>query len=132
MTVMSFDNTAINWTEVIDYPPSGIKSRILFEDNNCRYILMALSLEKAIAEHINPRNATVNVIEGQGLLTLAGKEISLKAGVFVFIPAHTPHAIQSTTGLAFLLTLSEQSPQVSSKYSESLEKEIASFTVSAK
>ncbi len=108
MTIMSHENTAIYWKEVIEYPPTGIKSKILLEDENCRYILMSLSLGKAIAEHTNPRNATVNVIEGQGILTLAGKEISLEAGVFIFIPANAPHAIQSSTELAFLLTLSEQ------------------------
>ena len=47
------------------------------------------------------------MIEGQGLFTLAGKEIGMETGVFIFIPANTPHAIQSSTELTFLLTLSE-------------------------
>lgn len=108
MSIMSDENTAIHWKEVIDYPSTGIKSKILLEDANCRYTLLCLSLGKAIAEHTNPRNATVNVIEGQGIFTLAGKEISLETGVFIFIPANTPHAIQASTELTFLLTLSEQ------------------------
>jgi len=105
---MSPENTAIRWREVIEYPQTGIKSKILLEDGNCRYTLMSLSLGKEIAEHTNPRNATVNVIEGKGILTLAGKEIILESGVFVFIPANAPHAVQASTELAFLLTLSEQ------------------------
>ncbi len=108
MTIISHENTAIHWQEVIEYSSTGIKSKILLEDGNCRYILMSLSLGKVIAEHTNPRNATVNVIEGQGILTLAGREISLEAGVFIFIPANAPHAVQSSTDLTFLLTLSEQ------------------------
>lgn len=59
-----------------------------------------------IAEHTNPRNATVNVIEGQGVLTLEGKEIVLESGVFVFLPATALHAVRAETNLAFLLTLS--------------------------
>lgn len=108
MSIMSPENTAIRWREVIEYPQTGIKSKILLEDGNCRYTLMSLSLGKEIAEHTNPRNATVNVIEGKGILTLAGKEIILESGVFVFIPANAPHAVQASTELAFLLTLSEQ------------------------
>ncbi|MEA5480247.1 cupin domain-containing protein [Pseudanabaena galeata UHCC 0370] len=108
MTIMNPENTAIQWKQVIEYAPTGIKSKILLEDGNCRYTLMSLSLGKAIAEHTNPRNATVNVIEGQGIFNLAGKEIGMEAGVFIFIPANTPHAIQSSTELTFLLTLSEQ------------------------
>ncbi|AUC61145.1 cupin domain protein [Cyanobacterium sp. HL-69] len=108
MMIMSNENTTIHWKEIIEYPTTGIKSKILLEDGNCRYTLMCLSSGKKIAEHTNPRNATVNVIEGEGILTLAGKEISLKPGVFIFIPSNTPHAVQSSTELAFLLTLSEQ------------------------
>jgi len=108
MTIMTQENNAIHWREVIEYAPTGIKSKILLEDRTCQYILMSLSLGKAIAEHTNPRNATVNVIEGQGLFTVAGEEISLESGMFIFIPANTPHAIQSSTELTFLLTLSEQ------------------------
>lgn len=108
MIIMSHENTTIHWQEVIEYPATGIKSKILLEDKNCRYILMSLSSGKVVAEHTNPRNATVNVIEGEGILTLEGKDISLKPGVFIFIPANAPHAVQSSTELAFLLTLSEQ------------------------
>ena len=34
-----------------------------------------------IAEHTNSHNGTANVIEGQGVLTLEGKELFLEAGV---------------------------------------------------
>ena len=104
--IMSLKTTAIRWADVIEYPQSGVKSKILLEDGNCRYTLMVLAVEMHIAEHANPRNATVNVIEGQGVLTMEGKEIVLELGVFVFIPANARHAIKAVTNLAFLLTLS--------------------------
>ena len=62
------------------------------------------SLEGEIATY----NATINVIEGQGILTLEGKELILEAGVFIFIPATAHHAITAATNIAFLLILSEQ------------------------
>jgi quercetin dioxygenase-like cupin family protein len=129
MNKISIENTAIHLKDSIEYPQSGIKSKILFEDENCRYTLMSLSFGKAIAEHTNPRNATVNVIEGKGILTIAGKEIILESGVFFFIPANAPHAIQASTELAFLLTLSEQFAQPTLKHTANPEAEIAPFTV---
>lgn len=107
-TIMSLKNTAIRWSDVIEYPQTGVKSKILLEDGNCRYMLMSLAVGMHIAEHASPRNATVNVIEGQGVLTLEGKEIVLESGVFVFIPANARHAVKAQINLAFLLTLSEQ------------------------
>jgi quercetin dioxygenase-like cupin family protein len=108
VTIISSKNTAIRWADVIEYPQTGVKSKILLEDENCRYTLMSLASGMYIAEHTSTRNATVNVIEGQGVLTLEGKEIILELGIFVFIPATARHAIKAVTNLAFLLTLSEQ------------------------
>ena len=106
--IMSSNTAAIHWADVIEYPQTGVKSKVLLEDANCRYMLMMLGVGMHIAEHTNPRNATVNVVEGQGVLTLEGKELVLEAGVFIFIPATAPHAITAETNLAFLLTLSER------------------------
>jgi quercetin dioxygenase-like cupin family protein len=106
--IMSSKTAAIHWADVIEYPQTGVKSKILLEDANCRYTLMMLGVGMHIAEHTNPRNATVNVVEGQGVLTLEGKELILEAGVFIFIPATAHHAIKAETNLAFLLTLSER------------------------
>ena len=107
-TIMSLKTTAIRWADVIEYPQTGIKSKVLLEDANCRCALMSVAGGMDIAEHASPRNATVNVIEGQGLLMLEGNEIVLELGVFVFIPATARHAVKAVTNLAFLLTLSEQ------------------------
>ena len=107
-TIMSLSATTIRWADVIEYLHTGAKSKILLEDANCRYTLMALAAGMNIAEHTNPRNATVNVIEGQGVLMLEDKEIILEPGVFVFIPAAARHAVKAATNLAFLLILSEQ------------------------
>ena len=106
--IMSSKTAAIHWADVIEYPQTGVKSKILLEDANCRYMLMMLGVGMHIAEHTNPRNATVNVIEGQGLFMLEDKELVLEAGVFIFIPAAARHAITAETNLAFLLTLSER------------------------
>lgn len=107
-TILSLNTTAIHWADIIEYPQTGVKSKILLEDRNCRHTLMLLTAEAQIAEHTNPRNATVNVIEGQGVLMLEGKELILEPGVFIFVPATAHHAIKAATNLAFLLTLSEQ------------------------
>jgi quercetin dioxygenase-like cupin family protein len=107
VTKMLLKSSAISLADTIEYPQTGVRRKILLEDANCQYALMSLAAETAIAEHTSPRNATVNVIEGQGLLTLEDQEIALEAGVFAFIPAKARHAVKAVTNLAFLLTLSE-------------------------
>lgn len=106
-------NTAYNnnLQALIEYQEQGILSKVILKDENCQYKLLCLAQGSDIKEHTSPRNATVIVVEGAGKLTLNGEEILLKPGVFVFIPAHAPHALKADENLAFVLTLSEQSPE---------------------
>ena len=91
----------------IEYPQDGVLSKVILKDNNCQYTLFCLAGGTEISEHTATRNATVNVIEGKGILTLEGEDITLEPGVFVFMLAHAPHALKTQENLAFLLTLSE-------------------------
>ncbi len=95
----------------IEYPHDGIFSKVLLKDKACQYTLFCLTANTDISEHTSTRNATINVIEGRGLLTLSGEDILLEPGVFVFMPANAPHALKAEENLAFLLTLSEN-PQI--------------------
>jgi len=91
----------------IAYAETGILSKVLLKTVYCQYNLLCLAAGRDIAEHTSSRNAVVQVIEGQGTLTLEGQDIPLEPGVFVLMPANAPHALKATDNLAFLLTLSD-------------------------
>ncbi len=92
--------------ERIEYPDGGVLSKILFKDSNCQHTLFCLAAGTNISEHTATRNAVINVIEGQGILTLEGKDIQLEPGMFVFMCANAPHALKAEENLAFILILS--------------------------
>ncbi len=94
--------------EQIEYPRAGVLSKVIIQDQACQYTLFCLAATTEISEHTSTRNAAVNVLEGRGVLTLFGEEITLEPGVFVFMPANAPHALKAAENLAFLLTLSEK------------------------
>ena len=102
-------NNSFNTTlrDFIEYPTSGILSKVLFKDNNIQYSLFCLAAGTEIDEHTSTRNAVITVVEGRGNLNLEGKDIALTPGVFVFMSANAPHALQAKENLAFVLTLSE-------------------------
>jgi len=97
----------IQLKQEIEYSSGGVLSKVMLKDNNCQYTLFCLASGTEISEHTSSRNATVNVIEGRGILTLEGRDITLEPGILVFMPAHAPHALKAAENLAFLLTLSE-------------------------
>ncbi|MBF2015076.1 MAG: cupin domain-containing protein [Rivularia sp. T60_A2020_040] len=106
-------NNSFNTTlpDCIEYPTSGILNKVLFKDNNIQYSLFCLAAGTEIDEHTSTRNAVITVVEGTGNLNLEGKDIALTPGVFVFMSANAPHALQAKENLAFVLTLSEHLPK---------------------
>ena len=109
-TVATSNNSfAATLQDLIEYPTSGILSKVLLKDNNSQYSLFCLAAGTDIEEHTSTRNAIITVLEGAGNLNLEGKDIVLIPGVFVFMPANAPHAVQATENLAFILALSEHS-----------------------
>ncbi len=109
MIVTSSNNSfTTTLQDLIEYPSSGILSKVLLKDNNSQYSLFCLASGTEIDEHTSTRNAVITVVEGKGNLNLEGKDIALAPGVFVFMPANAPHALQAKENLTFVLTLSEQ------------------------
>lgn len=90
----------------VDYPESGVLSRVIWKNDICQYSLFCLAANTEISEHTSTRNATVQVVEGNGVLILNGEIIPLEPGQFIFMAANAPHALSATSNLAFILTLS--------------------------
>ena len=105
--ILSFQATFTRLQEHIEYPKAGVLSKALLQDKTCQYTLFCLAADTEISEHTSTRNAVVQGIEGTGILTLEGKDISLEPGVFIIMPAHAPHALKAISNLSFLLTLSQ-------------------------
>jgi nitric oxide dioxygenase len=109
MTITTSTNSfTATLQDLIEYPTSGIFSKVLLKDKNSQYSLFCLAAGTEIDEHSSTRNAVITVVEGRGNLNLEGKDIALAPGVFVFMKANAPHALQAEENLAFILTLSEQ------------------------
>ena len=110
MTVAINNSFNAKLQDLIEYPTHGINSKVLLKDNNSQYNLFCLTAGTEIKEHTSTRNAVITVIEGAGNLNLEGKDIALTPGVFVFMAANAPHAVQAKENLAFTLALSEHLP----------------------
>ena len=111
MTVATPNNSfKATLQDLIEYPTSGMNNKVLLKDNNSQYNLLCLAAGTDIKEHSSTRNAVITVVEGTGKLNLEGKDLALTPGVFIFMPANAPHAVQAKENLAFTLAFSEHLP----------------------
>lgn len=66
--------------------------------------LMALASDVVLADHDAPGPATLQVLQGKGVLTVDGDDCVVEAGQWVRIP-ETPHGLRAVTDLVCLLTV---------------------------
>ena len=86
-----------NSTTTSNTPTRAYSGKVIWKDNLCQYSLFCLAANTEISEHTSTRNATVQVVEGAGALTLNGERIPLKPGVFIFMAANAPHALEAAS-----------------------------------
>ncbi len=90
---------------LIDYAADSVVSKTLVDKDPGTVTLFAFDAGQRLSEHTAPFDALVQIIDGQALITIAGKEMTLTAGQVVIMPANIPHAVGGTGKFKMLLTM---------------------------
>ena len=94
-----------NLNELMQFPKEGVFSTVLAKSEKYNYTLMCLAAGTDIDEHTSTKNGVVQVLKGKGMFKLEGKDIEMKPGVFIFMPADAVHSLKAEEDLAILLCL---------------------------
>ncbi len=105
MSILSENNAGIgiNLRQLADYTKPGVTRKAIVKNERNRISLLCLTAGTEISEHTAPHDISIAVIEGHGVFTLERCEITLQPGVFIYVPAMTPHALCASENLALLL-----------------------------
>ena len=91
--------------EMVQYQSNSIVSNMLLNKEKGSVTLFAIDQGQGISEHTTPFDAMVQIVEGEALIIILGKEYKLKAGEFIIMPANDPHAVKSISKFKMLLTM---------------------------
>jgi hypothetical protein len=80
-TLLLLESSFLQLRSRIEYPSAGILSKIILQLPKCQYTLFCLAEGTELSEHTSTKNATVNVLDGKGILTLEGKDIPLETSL---------------------------------------------------
>jgi quercetin dioxygenase-like cupin family protein len=89
----------------VDYADGGIVSKTLLGKKAGTLTLFAFDAGQGLSEHTAPYDATVQVVEGEGEITIAGEKLTLTAGQLVIMPAGVPHDVQAIKRFKMLLIM---------------------------
>jgi len=91
--------------DLIEYSAGEIVSRTLAQTKNLSLTLFAFDEGEGLSTHSAPGDALVQVLDGEALITIGGKEVVARAGEVVVMPMDVPHAVQASKRFKMLLTL---------------------------
>ena len=94
-----------NILKLIEYPKKGVLSKEIVKDKNNNVTLFCMARGTEIGDHTSTKTAFVYVIEGEGIFTLRGKEISMLPGTFIQMEENAIHSLAAIKNTSFMLYL---------------------------
>jgi quercetin dioxygenase-like cupin family protein len=89
----------------IDYASGGIVSKTLLDKKTGTLTLFSFDEGQGLSEHTSPYDATVQILEGEGVLTIGGAPVRAAAGDLVIMPANVPHDVRAEKPFKMLLIM---------------------------
>jgi len=86
-------------------PEDGTLSRTLHNDDNAKIVLFGFAAGEELSEHTASMPAILQIIKGEGTLTIGDETVAGQPGTLVHMAAKVPHSVKAQTPLVMLLTL---------------------------
>ena len=91
--------------KLIEYADDSIVSKTLLDKPIGTITLFAFDAGQRLSEHTAPFDAVVQVVDGQGVVTIDGEDHTVGTGEIIIMPANIPHAVRAEKKIKMLLTM---------------------------
>ena len=95
----------LDLANAVDYSEGSIVSKTLMDKKTGTLTLFAFDAGQGLSEHTSPYDATILVLDGEGVLTIGGKLVRARTGELVIMPAGVPHDVQAESRFKMLLIM---------------------------
>ena len=105
LEVADLTGQVLDLNGLIGYQDGAVVSRTILDKPVGTLTVFAFDRGQGLSEHTAPYDATVQVIDGEATVTIAGQAHAVKAGEIVIMPANKPHSLKATTRFKMLLIM---------------------------
>jgi len=95
----------IGLAEEVQYADGSIVSKTLLDKKTGTLTLFAFDAGQGLSEHTSPYDATVTILDGEAVITIAGERMLLSAGQCIIMPSGIPHDVQAESRFKMLLIM---------------------------
>ena len=90
---------------LVGYGKGAVVSRTIMEKKTGTVTIFAFDKGQGLSEHTAPFDAMAAIIEGEAVITVAGKANKVKGGEFMIMPANKPHSLKAVTKFKMVLVM---------------------------
>lgn len=90
---------------VLEIPLDSIVSRTIYRDGSLKAIVFAFAPGQELSEHTASVPAIIQILEGEGEITLGEDHYEAQPGFWVWMPAKLPHSLLARTPVKMLLMM---------------------------
>src|ERR1035437_3337577 len=101
----SLSGQANNLESLIEYQKGSVVSKTIIGKKTGTVTLFAFDKEQGLSEHTAPYDAIVYCVDGEAQITIDSKEIVVKKGEMVILPATKPHSVKALSQYKMLLVM---------------------------
>jgi quercetin dioxygenase-like cupin family protein len=90
---------------LIEYSEDSIVSKTILDKAAGTLTLFAFDAGQGLSEHQAPYDAVVQVVDGNGVVTIDGVESIVAAGGIIIMPGNIPHSVRADERFKMLLIM---------------------------
>ncbi len=94
-----------NLDELVAYETGRVVSRTFSQNSSLSLTLFSFDEGEGISSHTAPGDAMVQILDGEAVVNIDGKEMTVGKGQVVVMPADIPHSVTAVKRFKMLLTL---------------------------
>jgi len=98
-------NEAQRLADLVEYSKDSIVSKTIIDKPVGTITLFAFDKGQKLSEHTTPYDAVVQILDGNGMLTIDGQDKHVTAGEIIIMPGNVPHAVTAQERFKMLLTM---------------------------
>jgi len=90
---------------LVDYAADSVVSKTVLDKQAGTVTLFAFDKGQGLSEHTSPYDAIVQVIDGEGVFVIDGRQIKTSSGQILIMPANVPHTVKAVGRFKMLLIM---------------------------
>lgn len=98
-------NNPFDLKELVDYQDGSIVSRMIIKGDAGSVTVFAFDAGQSLSEHTVPFDALLGVVEGEAIVTIDGKELTVASGKSIIMPRNIPHTVKAEQRFKMILSM---------------------------